>query len=293
MKRLLCLVAVVSLLAMLIPNALGASINDDQCVTEVLLKYADSLGKVSYKEMKEYLDSLGYTYETKIGSNELATFNVDCDLGGLYICFFPLGNDDSYFGNPEKEMLSCLEYSREEKWITISDNMHSNGGKLKTGDKSRDPVNQEVSSLEKLIDFYNGTIGGSVSLDAGATVSTDSSRENKVKSTIETRIKKYSDTTLQSVDVNSNIGTDDPDDFLVLIHFSWGTMNGVSRTQIMLEMFSDDMAATLADAYDHVSDITIFWEVPYLLKKGTCAKYSYTVRKGGAYLKEKTGPLYK
>lgn len=124
-------------------------------------------------------------------------------------------------------------------------------------------------------------------------VPTDADRENSVKATIKRRVEKYMDTTIQSIEVNSNIGTPNPDDYLILIYLSWSTKNGVDRTRTMLEMYSDDMAATLASKYIDASDIILFWEVPYLLKNGTCAKYSYDVRNGSAYQTEKTGPLYR
>lgn len=133
---------------------------DDECIYNIFLKYADSLGAVSYKEVKEHIDSLGYKYETKIGHDELATFNIICELGSLYICFYPFGFNDSDFGDPMKEKLCCLEYSRDNRWISISDDFHTNAGILKTGDKSRNPVNQEVSTLEEIIEYYNNTIGG-------------------------------------------------------------------------------------------------------------------------------------
>ncbi|MBQ3762805.1 MAG: hypothetical protein II875_12455 [Clostridia bacterium] len=276
----------------LLSIAENGSISDDQCVSEVFLKYADSLRKVSYKEIKDYLDSKDYRYETKIGSNKLAQFKILCNQGSMYIAFYPLGNNDSDFGNPDKEMLTCLEYERDGQWITISDEFHLNVGLLKTGDKSRDPVNQEVSNLESLVDFYNNTIGGSISMAEGSAVFTDADRDNAVGATIRNRVKEYSKTTIRRIDVNSNISTSDPDDFLILVYLTWGTMNGVDRTRTMLEMYSDDMSATLAMEYENACEIVVFWEVPYLVKSGTCAKYSYDVYNGKAYKREKTGPLY-
>lgn len=274
-------------------NTTTGTLKDDQCISEVFLKYANSLAKVSYKEVKEYLDSLGYKYDTEIGPTSLATFNIPCELGSLYICFYPLESNDSAFGNPEKEMLSCLEYSRDNRWITISDSMHINGGELKTGDRLRDPVNQEVPSIDIMVKFYNNEIGGDVSLKEELAISTDLSRKNAIEATVKARIKEYINTTIQQIEVNSNVGTNDPDDFIILLYFSWGTMNGVDMTKTMLEMFSDDMAYTLASKYENASEIVLFWEVPYLLKSGTCAKYAYDIRNGGAYRTEKAGPLYR
>lgn len=294
MKRFLSFILV--LIILLVPLASFAkskAISDDECVSKVLLEYADSLGKISYKEMKKYLTSLGYKYKTQIGRNKTAQFDITCELGSLYIGFYPLGSNDADYGKPDKEMLCCLEYSRGDCWISVSNSYHLKGAILNTGDKSRDPVNQEVSTLEQLVDFYNNKIGGSVSLESGTDVTTDSDRRILVENTIKARIEEYTNTTIQNVEVNSNVGTSDPDDFIVLIYFSWGTMNSVEMTRTMLEMFSDDMAVTLATKYEHASQITLFWEVPYLLESGTCAKYSYEVRKGGAYRTEKFGPLYR
>ncbi len=294
MKRFLSIILsfIISLVP-LITFAENEAIADDQCIYDVFLKYADSLSKVSYKEIKDYLDSLGYSYETRIDGKSLTIFRITCKLGSLYICCYPLGDDDSEYGNPEKEMLCCLEYSREDRWISISNDFHMNAGVLKTGDRSREPINQKVFTLRHLIDFYNNEIGGSVTVDPDITITTEVSRESMVRNTVDFRITEYMDTTVDHVDVNSNMGTSDPDDFLILIYLGWGTKNGVERTQTMLEMYSDDMAATLAAIYENASDIVLFWEVPFLLEKGVCAKYSYKVRNGKAYIKEATGPLYK
>lgn len=294
MKRFLSLILfLVWILFPLTSLASGLTpIADDRCISEVFLKYADMLGKVSYKEIKDYLDSLGYKYETVISSDDLATFNIDCELGSLYICFYPLGFNETDFGNPEKEMLSCLEYSRAERWVSVSDSMHINGGVLNTGDRSRNPVNMQVLSLEELIDFYNNDIGGSVSLESGTSLFTDVDRQSQVETTIKSRIKEYTNTTIQKIIVNSNISTTESDDFIVLIYLTWGTKNSVNTTKTMLEMFSDDMAATLAKKYTSASDIVLFWEVPYILEKGVCAKYTYNVQNGRAFRKEKFGPLY-
>ena len=83
-----------------------------------------------------------------------------------------------------------------------------------------------------------------------------------------------------------------PDDFIILIYLKWDQKNGINMTQQMLEMYSDDMAATLADQYQDASEIALFWEVPYLLESGTCAKYAYTTSGGHAYRSETVGPLY-
>lgn len=265
----------------------------DDCIEKTMLHYANSLAKVSYAEVKSYLDEIGYNYETTIGSDELATFNVVCDGGKMYLGFYPLSDEDSAYGDPGREMLSALEFSNGEKWITISDTLHINAGELITGDKERDPVNQNVNSLQELIDFYNTKMGGSVTIDPGVTVSTDSDREKIVSQSISSHVSStYTYTTVENVNVNSNAGTSDPDDFIVLVDLRWDQKNSISTSQSMLEMYGDDLAATLAAEYSDASEITLFWEVPYLLENSVCAKYSYSCSGGKAYRTETTGPLY-
>lgn len=273
-------------------SALSAGKTDDFFFQEILIGYAGSLAKISYNQIKSDLDALGCSYDTTIGADELATFKVACDEGSIYIACYPLGYDDEAFGNPDREMLSVVEYSRGDKWVSVSDSMHINGGKFNTGDKGRDPVNVEVTSIDDLIEFYNNEIGGEVLLTNNLDITTDSDRQRDIEYTVERRIKEYLETTLSRIEVNSNVGTSDPDDFLILIYLKWDMMNGVERTRTMLEMYSDDMAATLAEEYTSTSDIVLFWEVPYLVEKGTCAKYAYTVHSGKAYRTDTVGPLY-
>lgn len=123
------------------------------------------------------------------------------------------------------------------------------------------------------------------------------SRKEEVESFLKKHIDDYNryyvNTTINRISVNSNLGTSDSDDFIILIYLNWGTQNGVSNTKKMLEMLSDDMAVVLAAEYSNAAEITLFWEVPYLVQNGTCAKYSYECRNGKAYLTGKMGPLYR
>ena len=132
-----------------------------------------------------------------------------------------------------------------------------------------------------------------MTIDSEVAVSTDESRTEMVKGTVTSHAAStYTYTTVQRVEVNSNAGTSNPDDFIILIYLKWDQKNGINMTQQMLEMYSDDMAATLADQYQDASEIALFWEVPYLLESGTCAKYAYTTNGGHAYRSETVGPLY-
>ncbi len=271
------------------------TLSDDQCITEIFLKYAGLLKKVSYKEVKEQLDSLGCEYETTIGSNAFATFNIQCERGKLYIEFYPLdiGYDSLDYGQPEKEMLSCLSYSRDDYRISISDNLHLNMGVIKTSDESRNPVSVEVPSLDYLIEFYNNIIGGSVTFEQETPVFSESYLKSKIEDTIIANFQKYDNTTIKTIEINSTSGTVDPDDFHISIYLKWDTKNSISTTRNMLAMISDEMAAELTETFSNIYAIYLFWEVPYLYKADVCAKYAYSILNGMANRKETTGLLYR
>ena len=52
-------------------------------------------------------------------------------------------------------------------------------------------------------------------------------------------------------------------------------MNNAKRTKNLIEMYSEDLAANLAKE-DDISEVTVFWEVPYHLEGQNIAKFTYT-----------------
>ena len=140
---------------------------DDVYVENTVLYYADSMGMVSFNQVLSYLDSLGYEYTSEIGNDELAVIRMDCADGGLYFCFYPLDNSESSteFGNPDREMLSCVEYSRDDKWVTVTDELHTGETLYRVGDKNDDPIAHYFSDIKYLIEYYNTRIGGFIPLN--------------------------------------------------------------------------------------------------------------------------------
>lgn len=52
--------------------------------------------------------------------------------------------------------------------------------------------------------------------------------------------------------------------------------NTVSTTKEMLSMYSSDLATRVGSELSNVSEITIFWTVPYYSETETVLKYTYT-----------------
>ncbi|MGG4200756.1 hypothetical protein [Peribacillus frigoritolerans] len=100
-------------------------------------------------------------------------------------------------------------------------------------------------------------------------------REEKIKETAKDIIEKnYNQTTVEELEVNQNLGLNDGS-YIVLPYLKWDAMNNSKRTKRLIEMYSDDLAANLAKEGD-ISEITVFWEVPYHLEGKNVAKFTYT-----------------
>jgi len=106
-----------------------------------------------------------------------------------------------------------------------------------------------------------------------------------VKKTANSVIKKELDnqvtnTALDSLQVNENLGTDSNKDVIVLANLSWSTKNSEKMTKEMLKMYSDRLAAKLAPELAEDSEIALFWKAEYT---GLDIKHSYYIKSGNAY----------
>lgn len=105
------------------------------------------------------------------------------------------------------------------------------------------------------------------------------SEKDLIGATINSRISStYKDTYIKQVTINPNMGDENKGGYIALVKLRWDTKNTEKTTLEMLKMYSDDLAATVADKQQEVKEIAVFWEVPYLDKN---YKWSY-VRKGDA-----------
>ncbi len=98
---------------------------------------------------------------------------------------------------------------------------------------------------------------------------------------IKEKLPSYYGVELQKVTINPDYSTDNPDDHIVLVNFSWNVKNSKATTKDMLTMYADDLAASIAEEFSDVNEIAIFWEVPYL---NLNAKNSYECSNGHAYI---------
>jgi|SRR5690625_392943 len=97
--------------------------------------------------------------------------------------------------------------------------------------------------------------------------------DDEIKQIIEGLVTNFDVTTINEIKVNENMGLADGS-CIVLPHLKWDRKNGADQTKSMLEMYSDRLARDLAEY--NISDLTIFWEVPYHLEGDNIAKFNYT-----------------
>ncbi|MCZ2258074.1 hypothetical protein [Sporosarcina sp. G11-34] len=103
----------------------------------------------------------------------------------------------------------------------------------------------------------------------------ENGRDLTLTKTVKSIVKEdFNKVATSKVLVNDNMESDTENNFIVLPHLKWDVKNGAKSTREMLEMYSDHLAAKLADESD-VKEITIFWEVPYHLDGENIAKYMY------------------
>lgn len=112
----------------------------------------------------------------------------------------------------------------------------------------------------------------------------DIKNENIIQS-VESSLKNeriIRNSTLDDLQVNTNVGKAD-DSKIVLIYLTWNVSNSAKQTQKMLQMYSARLANSLTPE-DNISEIVIFWKVPYHNKDTNIAKFNYSIKNNELYI---------
>ncbi|MBT2615343.1 MULTISPECIES: hypothetical protein [unclassified Bacillus (in: firmicutes)] len=134
--------------------------------------------------------------------------------------------------------------------------------------------NEEAESLDDTepeveTTYTEPTVEEPEANDEDVEITREEEIEEKAKGII-----NYNFTKVEELDVNENLGLNDGS-YIVLPHLKWDAKNNAKRTKTLLEMYSDDLAANLAKEGD-ISELVVFWEVPYHLEGKNVAKFTYT-----------------
>lgn len=152
-----------------------------------------------------------------------------------------------------------------------------------TSDDTDVKKNTEIESETTLIESRE-TKDTEKTVESEVTENTEISEYDKVKTQIKSYINaNYTNTILDDLTVNDDLGTDADGDYVVLVNLTWNQKNTGKTSQEMLDMYSSDMAARIYQDMPEVQELCIFWTVPYL-NDGT-AKISFERKDNGmAYM---------
>lgn len=95
-------------------------------------------------------------------------------------------------------------------------------------------------------------------------------RQDEIKNLIKQKVDKdYNRTVINNIRVNDHAGLGEG--FIVLVDLSFEAKNRANTAKDMIEMYSSDLAATLAGEAD-IHEVVSFWQVPYLKTDTNIAK---------------------
>lgn len=140
------------------------------------------------------------------------------------------------------------------------------------GDESSDDESEEVSSddeeskeeISENEDSYN-----------------TNNIDHDVNKVVDADLK---DTTITDLRINEDASTDE-ERYIVLVDLEWDVKNSAGTTKEMLDMYSDHIAAKLAeDKYIH--ELVLFWTVPYHNEDDNILKRTYENKEDGMFLED-------
>lgn len=105
---------------------------------------------------------------------------------------------------------------------------------------------------------------------------------SEVESSVRSSLSRV-DATISDISVNENLGTDNEDDYIALIYLSFDAKNTPRTSKDMINLITNEVAYNLVKV-NNISEITIFWTVPYLSSSNNnIAKANLLRNKSGFY----------
>lgn len=114
-------------------------------------------------------------------------------------------------------------------------------------------------------------------------------RKSEIENAIKSRIDdgKYRTANLDKIIINENLGQGVEGTYIALVYFKFDIMNTRETGNKVMRMYSDDLAATLANkGIKDVAEIAIFWEDDYNKRN---VKYAYEYKNGNFYVMDIAG----
>jgi len=159
----------------------------------------------------------------------------------------------------------------EEEFDIYSIDMSYGSGKEWKVSSIRDAESKKYyMSNSEHDDVYDYTTGELVQEGAPIEIPAESGIESSIRNHVN---KSYKDTDIDSITVNN--------DSIALVHLVWNVKNTADTTKKTLKMYSDDLAATMAQEHKELTEIAVFWKIPYL---SSDCKWHYECKDGKAFM---------
>ena len=172
--------------------------------------------------------------------------------------------------NPKFIMKWAPEEKRNRKWVIITTLaglfVFGSLGNIVKPDKEQ--VTQQASQEQQLQKHETEKTAEGENLVNQTVQKSETSKSEKIekiKAKVQEYVKaNYDKTTVDSVTVNPDLGTEQDGDYVVLVNLTWQRKNSKKTSQEMLDMYSSDMAARMYKDLPEVQELAVFWKVPYL-----------------------------
>ena len=105
-----------------------------------------------------------------------------------------------------------------------------------------------------------------------APTATPESEPDDFDSWIAWMVKGFSGTTVDHTTVNADLGTDDPNDKILLAYLDWSVQNTYDTAKGVLEVYSNEIFAKAKEKFANTAEIVLFWHSTYL---DTTIKFSF------------------
>ena len=158
-------------------------------------------------------------------------------------------------------------------------------GKIITGPKREQPQSTHWWVWAVVVIILLSLVGRGISMiieEPKAAKNELSSPQETIKKAIKDHIEEeYTFTEITSIAINEDLGIDLEGDYIASVYLTWRQQNSGKTSKDVLSLYSDDLAATIAEQCKNVQELTVYWTVPYLSYGN--AKCAYERKNGKMY----------
>ncbi|PGZ55642.1 hypothetical protein COE56_03235 [Bacillus anthracis] len=154
----------------------------------------------------------------------------------------------------------------------------ANGSKKKENEKTSTPTTKEVSKndISKKEASISEEKPTTKTTETITTENQETNNKQAAKNDIKDKATVIADnlfsTSIKKIEVNEHAGTDDPDDYVLLLHLSFDAKNTKKTTREVINDHNNTIGAKVQKELENVKEVAVFWEVPYIQKGDNIVK---------------------